>query len=141
MTHRIIDLNSDHDWSLHDIRNRSEAEIAREFSPIDFQILQRKVHGTAFGYVLTSEDQAELQRYQLASFHAGEMADQAYADMALLRKAWAVEAAQRALLGELDEVARAGHQAVIDAADLETLALVGIRARVVLEPLPEEPQE
>lgn len=87
----FVDLMADHDWSEEDIKNRTEAMIGAEFPPVDFAILLRKLQGTAFGYVLTPQEQGELAHYQATAYAAGVMADAARADMALLRDAWRVE--------------------------------------------------
>ncbi len=88
----FVNMMANDDWSDADIKNRTEAMIAEQFSPVDYAILLRKVQGQAQGYVLTADDQAQLDRYKQVSFAAGAEADAARADMALLRDVWHAEA-------------------------------------------------
>jgi hypothetical protein len=132
----FINLMANDDWSDVDIVRRTEAIIASQFPNI--QILQRKVQGQMLGqYTLTADEQAQLQSYAAASFAAGTDADQARADMALLRRTWAVEAAQARLAqpvadpaDDQDTAERAAAQAVLDAAAPDALALASQRAQL-----------
>lgn len=114
----FIDLMADYDWSDADIKNRTEAMIATVFPPVDAAILSRKVDGTRYGYVLTPDEQAQLTLYQQVAAQAGQAADAARADMALLRKVWAVER------GELAP----------EAADVDTMNRVTLRGRFTTNP-------
>lgn len=144
----FINLMADDVWSEADIINRTEAIIAAEFPPARHAILQRKVQGQGMGvYVLTEQEQQELQRYALVSAHAGSLADAARADMALLQAAFDAEAAQRRLAQppadpptDEDDVQRVAASAVLDAVTPEVQALLDARAaaRAVPEALPEE---
>lgn len=128
MSHSFVDLMADHDWSEADIKNRTEAVIASAFPPVEFSILQRKVQGQSFGYVLTPEEQAQLARYQEVSYQAGLMADQAREDMELLRATKQIEAVMRELATlEPEDPRRPELQAQLDAADPRTLMLVSLR--------------
>lgn len=132
----FIDLMADLHWSDTDIVNRTEAMIASKFP--DIAILQRKVQGQMLGqYTLTPVEQAELQAYAAASFTAGALANEARADMALLRQVFAVESAQRKLDAlspipaegdDPDAEARSAAQAVIDGASEDVMRLVEQRA-------------
>lgn len=120
----FINMLGSEDWSDADIKSRTEAVIAAEFPPVEFAILSRKLQGQAFGYVLTADEQSQLARYQALAFQAGALADQARKDMAQLRQAWAVEAAQRAIAELPEDADKAGLQATIDGAAPDVLALV-----------------
>jgi hypothetical protein len=131
----FIDLMASDVWSEYDILNRTEAMIASAFPRARYAILDRKFKGALAGHpeVMDAPAQAELQEYESISFQAGAMADAARADMALLNRVLAVEAAQRRLLeaaidgDEADAASRAAAQSVVDAADPQTLALVAQR--------------
>jgi hypothetical protein len=71
-------------WSEEDIINRTESMIASVFPKTRLDILSRKVQGQAMGYVLTEQEAADLQAYQVVCYQAGTEADAARADMALL---------------------------------------------------------
>lgn len=123
---------ADSDFSEADIVRRTEAVISSQFP--DIQILQRKVQGQMLGqYTLTTDEQAELQSYAAASFAAGSLADEARVAMALLRQAWAIEAARTRLAlppvdgDDQDAAERAAAQGVLDAASPEALALAAQR--------------
>jgi hypothetical protein len=132
----FIDLMANDNWSDADIVRRTEAILSSQFP--NSQILQRKVQGQMLGqYTLTADEQAQLQAYAAASFAAGADADQARADMDLLRRTWAVEAAQTRLAqpvvdgDDQDAAERAAAQAVIDAATPDALALAAQRAQTI----------
>ncbi|HJV54318.1 MAG TPA: hypothetical protein VJ652_22835 [Noviherbaspirillum sp.] len=143
----FVDLMGNDVWSEADIVNRTEALVRSEFSRDAEMILQRKATGALLGqYVMTEEEQAELARFATVTALARKAGVDARADMALLRAALDVEAAQRrralpvfdgpealedgspnpAVQVDADE--RTGAQAVIDAAAPETLDLVAARA-------------
>lgn len=98
----FIDMMADHDWSPDDITNRTENMIRAEFSLQDEMILNRERQALIdFPNLLPTdkktEIEAKLERFKELSMEA--MAENAYAnaDMAMLRQAFAVEAAQRRL--------------------------------------------
>lgn len=144
----FINLMADDVWSEADIVNRTEAIIAAEFPPAQHAILQRKVQGQALGvYQLTEQEQQELGLYAMLSESAGDLADAARADMALLRDALAMEAAFRELAAIPDDdehyEARQAVQERIDAFPqmVEDLVIQRAEHRASLAPEPESVQE
>lgn len=149
----FVNLLSNDVWSDADIINRTEAMIASEFPKARIDILTRKVQGQAMGYVLTAQEQADLQTYQTVCYLAGTEADAARADAALLTAVMGYERglerlARPAVTGpatisvtdragvisevpnpdiEQDIAERAAAQAVVDAATPEVLALYALR--------------
>lgn len=128
----FIDLMGNDAWSDADIVNRTEAIIAGQFPRVE--VLKRKVTGMILGqYQLTGSEQQEFAAYATASFSAGQLADTARADMALLLDAKRVEAATHRLADPVkendtaDSAERARAQAVIDAATAPARALVLLR--------------
>jgi hypothetical protein len=151
----FVNMMADDFWSDGDIVNRTEAVIAETFPPARAEILRRKVMGQMLGqYALTADEQAEMQQYAVLSAQAGALADAARADMALLRAALTLEAAQRRLAlepvlltedgsnqadADADAADRAAAQAVVDGAAQPVLDLAAQRAaaRAAAEPAPE----
>lgn len=96
----FIDLTKTDIWSEEDIVNRTESMIAAEFPKTRVDILSRKVSGQAMGYVLTAQEQADLQTYQALCYYAGAEADAARADKMLLASVMAHEVQMARLAGE-----------------------------------------
>ena len=145
----FINLMADDVWSEADIVNRTESIIAAEFPPARHAILQRKVQGQGMGvYVLTEQEQLELQRYALVSHQAGALADAARADMALLQHALDAEAAQRRLElppadppTEQDGYERQAAEAVLEAVTDQVQELLDARAAARQELQAAAPEE
>lgn len=155
----FVDLMGNDKWSEADIVRRTEAMVRAEVSADAETILNRKLQGASIGqYVLTPEDQAEINRFNSVVFGAQTAGAEARADMAKLQAVFDYEAAQARLAlpvydgpatitdGEgntvpnpaiaLDAEERTAAQAVIDAASVDTLALAALRAPAP-EPEPE----
>lgn len=93
----FVDLMASHVWTDADITARTEAMIAQAFPAEQAAILQRKMIGAAAGmYSLTTDEQAELQRYAQVSEYARQAGVAARADMAVLAEVLAREAWHRA---------------------------------------------
>jgi hypothetical protein len=77
---------------------------------------------------MSLDEQDQLQEYGQLRYAAGQMADQARADMALLRQVWAYEAAHAALAADPTD---ADVQAVVSSAsdNVKTLAAQRAAAR------------
>lgn len=94
----FIDLMANDVWSEADIVRRTEAMIRSEFSAEAETILNRKVSGMVLGvYVPTTEEQAEMARYQTTVDAARVAGNASRADMALLLRVFPLEDAQRRL--------------------------------------------
>lgn len=109
----FIDLNGSIVWSEADIVRRTESMIASEFTPDQVAILNRVATAAALGqYTLSTEEMADIGRYNSVCMAAREAGNAARIDNAALAAALAYEAAQ----------------ATVAAADADTLALVAQRA-------------
>lgn len=144
----FVNLMASDRWSEADIVARTEAMIHGEFPADQELILNRKATGKALGtYVLTADEQAQLARYVTVCEAARAAGIAARADMALLTKVLAVEAARRRLTlpvvapvtagdppivtnqtkVDADAAERMAAQAVFDAASVAALDLVALR--------------
>jgi hypothetical protein len=161
----FVDLMAEHDWSEGDILAYTEQHVRNGFGVEEIPILRDKLLGQMLGTrVLTADEQADMARYEARKLDAGTLAQAARDDMALLRQAWSVEAAQLRLARDpvaseadgsnqaavdMDAADRATAQQVIAAAPQSVLDLVAKRAAArpvlapALDPVPEptpEPQ-
>ncbi len=134
----FIDLMANDVWSEADIIRRTEAMIRSEFPAEVETILNRKITGAALGqYVLSQAEMIEVGRYKAVAEAAQIEGAAARADMALLAKVLAYEAALRRLAEpEVPEDERAELQTVVDAAEPAVIDLYGLRNPQVHEALP-----
>lgn len=94
----FVDLMANDRWAEADIVRRTEAIIRSEFSAEAETILNRKALGAVIGtYAPTEAEQAEMGRYQATVEAARVAGNEARADMALLRRVFPLEEAQRRL--------------------------------------------
>lgn len=141
----IVNLMANDVWSDADITRRTEAMVRSEFSSDAEAILNRKVSGALLGaYTMTTEDGAEVQRFNAVTLAASMAGVAARADMALLASAMAVEALQQALDAlpddEENQDQRDALQAEIDTADVDVQQLVLDRSEARNPVAEEEPQ-
>lgn len=129
----FIDMMANDVWSDADITNRTEAMVRAQVSVADELVLNRKVQGAALGqYQLTPEDEAQMALLAQAGFAAQQEGIAARADMALLLRVLAVEAAIQVLADpEASEEGIAFAQERVDAADEEVMSWVDARRPVV----------
>lgn len=150
----FINLLANDVWSEADIINKTEAELHSVVSKEAELILSRKMIGFSLGRIIpTAQEQADLLAYEIASYQAQQSGIAARADMVLLQSALDYERALRRLMLPavtkpamvtvvddahahveiinpaiaVDEAERAAAQAVLDAANESTLALVALR--------------
>lgn len=148
-------------WTEQDIIAYTEAQILSAFPTALQAIINRKALSATLGaYTMTEQDLAEQAAFGACCLHWQQQAAQARIDMSALQLVLDVEAAARRLLIDpvtepetvtvydedgtesqvpnpaiaVDVEERAAAQSVIDAASLETLALVELRRLPDLAP-------
>jgi hypothetical protein len=145
----FIDLMSDTDWTDDDMRNRVRSMLASVVPEARQNELRTIMLGHISGMrTATPEEMAEITLVKNTAEANTLILDQARADMALLRAAWAVEEAQRTLAlpePEDEQEAEAKAEQVAAAKDVigkatpETLALVELRAAARAQPARAQP--
>lgn len=141
----FIDLMASDVWSDADITRRTEAMIRTEFSDEAETILNRKALGMSLGtYSPSSEELTEMARYTAVAQAAHDAGVAARADMALLNRVLAIEAARRRLAAPpvaedagaeqiaADVAARAAAQALIDGSTTQERDLLAARSVYIL---------
>lgn len=129
----FIDMMANDVWSDADITNRTEAMVRAVVPVAEELVLNRKIQGAALGqYTLTPEDEAQMALLAQAGYAAQQEGIAARADMALLLRVLAVEAAIQVLADpEASEEDIAFAQERVDAADEEVMSWVDARRPVV----------
>jgi hypothetical protein len=129
-----IDLMADLDWSETHMENRCRAEVASIVPEARQNELRTIMLGHLAGMRAATESElAEIDLVKSLVEQAGQDLIQARADMALLREAWAVEAARATLAQPIadgdavDGSERTAAQAVLDGASADALALAAKR--------------
>jgi hypothetical protein len=112
----FIDLMANDVWSEADMTRRTEAMIRSEFSQEAETIINRKLLGAQMGtYAPTLADMQEMERYAVVAQGAQAAGLAARANMALLRRVFVMEEAQR----RLDRVSLEAAWAIIQAPPIE----------------------
>lgn len=138
----FINLLANDIWSDADITNKTEAIIHSKFSVLEENILNRKVTGVLIGsYVMSPEEELQLQRYKEFSERAKQEGIDARNDMALLLRVFELEKAYSRLNlpvvePEYDEDGNILNQEQLDI-DLEERSV----AQEVVDSATEEEQE
>lgn len=147
----FVDLMKDDVFSDIDITNRTEAFVRSRFSRDAEGIINRKITAVILGqYVMTPEEQLELQEFSALTMEARQMGIEATLDNEKLKKALSYESTYRKLqealakpVSEDPDEAEAQMQEVtdleaeLDSFDTDTVNLVILRGRLTepdLEP-------
>jgi hypothetical protein len=141
----FIDLMGSSVWTEADIKGRLHSEIRSAISEYAEMELSRALQGMALGmHTLTPEEQANLMRFKVATDSTAALGVKARADMTLLTQALKAEPSylrlKRPLLVldsmpvtgnkvqvELDLAERLAAQLIVNAASIETVALLALR--------------